>query len=52
MLALPTTIDGAMRGSAALLFGFVIEAVAVWWGIRGLPFARRSPVGELPSAQR
>jgi hypothetical protein len=34
LLVLPTAIDGATRGSAALLFGFVIETVAVWWGIR------------------
>jgi hypothetical protein len=43
LLVLPTTIDGATRGSAALLFGFVIETTAVWWGIRGPRsfFARR-----------
>jgi hypothetical protein len=35
LLVLPRTIDGATRGSAALLFGFVIETIAVWWGVRG-----------------
>jgi hypothetical protein len=30
-----TEVPGATRGVAALLAGFVVEAVAVWLGVRG-----------------
>ena len=28
-------VSGATRGVAALLFGFIVETLVVWWGIRG-----------------
>jgi hypothetical protein len=28
-------VHGAARGVAALLCGFAVETLAVWWGIRG-----------------
>jgi hypothetical protein len=35
LVILPTMeVYGATRGVAALLFGFIIETVVVWWGIR------------------
>jgi hypothetical protein len=30
-------IHGATRGVAALLFGFLVETLVVWWGVRGRP---------------
>jgi hypothetical protein len=35
LLALPATISGAVRGSAALLGGFVAETLVVWWRVKG-----------------
>jgi hypothetical protein len=35
LLVLPVTIGGAVRGSAALLSGFVAETLVVWLGVRG-----------------
>jgi hypothetical protein len=28
-------VQGATRGIAALLFGFIVETLVVWWGIHG-----------------
>jgi hypothetical protein len=35
MMALPQSVQGATRGIGALLSGFVLEAIVVWWGVRG-----------------
>ena len=36
LLVLPAgAMGGAVRGSAALLSGFVAETIVVWWGMRG-----------------
>ena len=38
---LPTLgVHGEARGVAALLTGFVIEALTVWWGVRGRGYTR------------
>ena len=34
-------VHGATRGVAALLAGFVVETIVVWWGIRGRAYRRR-----------
>jgi hypothetical protein len=33
-------VHGATRGVAALLFGFIIETLVVWWGISGRTLVR------------
>lgn len=33
-------IDGAIMGVASLLAGFVVEAIVVWWGVRGYDWLR------------
>jgi hypothetical protein len=35
-------VDGATMGVAALLAGFAIEALVVWWGVRGYNSLRRN----------
>jgi O-antigen/teichoic acid export membrane protein len=42
LLLLPVFgIHGATRGVAALLAGFVVETITVWWGIRGRAYRRQ-----------
>ncbi|MCC6457580.1 MAG: hypothetical protein IT328_21670 [Caldilineaceae bacterium] len=34
-------VDGATQGVAALLAGFAVEALVVWWGVRGRDWLRQ-----------
>jgi hypothetical protein len=36
-----TEMHGATRGIVALLSGFVVEALAMWWGVIGIKWRRR-----------
>ena len=36
LMVLPTALPGATRGVAALLSGFALETLVVWWGVRGV----------------
>ncbi len=47
LMVLPSSsVAGATRGIAALMAGFVLEAIAVWWGVRGRPRLRSASVGQ------